>query len=82
MWELERYRWKKPPKDGTVAPDDADDGSAGGAHGLSAFRYGVMARLGPPRAPRTDQRAHLSRHDREVWEHMEELEAQMLKEVL
>lgn len=80
VWEIERYRWKKPPKDKTVAPDDADDASAGGAHILSALRYGIMARYGAPEPPKERTRDHLPDHDREVWEHFEELEARMLEE--
>lgn len=47
LWEIARYSWKKPPRGKTVQPDDMDDESAAGAHGMSSFRYLVMARLGP-----------------------------------
>lgn len=81
VWEIERYRWKKPPKNKTIAPDDADDETAGGAHALSALRYAIMARLGAPQPPKEQKREHLPQHDREVWEYMEELEAKLLEEM-
>lgn len=47
IWEISRYRWKK-HREGKMQKDDADNASAGGGHMLDSWRYGIMARIGPP----------------------------------
>lgn len=74
-WEIQRYLWKKPPKDGPH-PVDADEKTAGGAHALAALRYGVMARMSPAEVPTEDilDTLGLTGRDRRVWEHFREME--------
>jgi phage terminase large subunit-like protein len=54
LWEIERYSWRKPPKNSSVRPDDGDENSAGGAHACAVLRYLTMARLGPPESPESE----------------------------
>ena len=78
VWELGRYLWKRPPRNQPSAPppDDADDASAGGAHALSALRYAVMARVGPPdELPEPDPAEAAGRHAW-VWREIREEEEQ------
>lgn len=80
IFEIERWRWKKPPRSGAIAPDDADDHSADGAHMLSTFRYALMARLGAPEEPQDSGRVDIPEFDAVVWADMEDLEREMLEE--
>lgn len=80
-WEMERYAWKPVTRQG-VDPDDANDPSAGGAHALSACRYGAMARLGPaeePKKEKKDDGSPLSEIERMVWGDLERAEAEALE---
>jgi hypothetical protein len=82
-WEMERWTWKPPTKAGDER-DDANDGSAGGAHALSAGRYGIMARLGPTAAPEgkeedRDDVKHLTPVERMVWKDLERAEQEALE---
>lgn len=78
LWEIERYSWKKPPKDSTVRPDDADENSAHGAHGMATLRYLIMTRLGPPEEDKEDQKEELDQFEREIYEDFEEMERRQL----
>jgi phage terminase large subunit-like protein len=75
VWEIVRYLWKKPPKD-TPHPLDADERTAGGAHALAAFRYGVMARMSPAASPSEDILSTLGLDERSLraWQHLRDLE--------
>lgn len=75
LWEMVRYTWKKARKT-EAHPVDADDKSAGGAHALAAFRYGIMGRVGAPEEPEGPD-------PREGWDpfvrrHMEQLEERLV----
>lgn len=79
LWEIGRYLWKKPKRGSTVQPDDADEDSAGGAHALAALRYGIMARMGPPEE-KEERPAGVSAGAQWVWDHMREMEEEVLAE--
>ena len=80
LWEIEHYSWKLPPKGSTVKPDDADEHSADGAHGMAALRYLTMARLGPPEEAEPEKKEHQDQHSAEVWSQLREEEARELEE--
>jgi len=75
VWEIGRYLWKRPPKSrpGAPPPDDADDASAGGAHALSALRYGIMARLAAPEPLPEPDPADAAGPDAWVWQQIREI---------
>lgn len=79
LWELSRYLWKKPKQQGQTQTDEPDKNSAGGAHMLDTLRYGVMARMGAPE-PLKEEKYAAAGEDAWVWEHLDELEAEMLAE--
>ena len=72
LWEISRYRWKRPSKGKVEQTDEPDKESAGGAHALDTLRYAVMARMGPPAPAKGDLMADLEPWEREVWEDAEE----------
>lgn len=76
VWELTRYLWKEPPE-GAPHPTEPNKYSAGGAHALDAFRYGVMARIGAPEEPKQDKLKHLDPRSRRVWEQIEAAAAEL-----
>ena len=81
LWEIDHYMWRRPNKGTTVNPDDADEYSADGAHAMAAFRYLIMARLGPSHQEKEDEpRGELSEFAQELWDDVIETERQLLEE--
>lgn len=74
LWEMRRYLWKR-PKQGSSEPSGADEDSAGGAHALASLRYGMMARMGAPEEPESDEEG--TAMDRMLKRHMEQLEREL-----
>lgn len=78
-WELGKMRWKKAPQGRSIAPDDADDMTADGAHMLSSLRYAMMARMGAPAPVKESHREHLPPWVQEVWDDAEKMEQEQLE---
>jgi hypothetical protein len=74
LWEIERYSWRKPPKNSSVRPDDGDENSAGGAHMCAVIRYLTMARLGPPESPESESHDDLDPVSKMVAEDVKHLD--------
>jgi len=79
LWEIDHYSWKAPPKGKTVKPDDADENSAAGAHGMASLRYLIMARLGPPEEPKPKD-PDRDQHSAEIWDMVRQLDDELLEE--